>query len=49
MDEIFGQRNFIATVCWQKMYTVKNSAKHLSEMHDYVVVYARGRRFGSAT
>ena len=40
MDAIFGERNFIATITWQKIYTVKNSAKHLSEMHDYVVIYA---------
>jgi adenine-specific DNA-methyltransferase len=41
MDEIFRSRNFIATIVWQKIYTVKNSAKHLSAMHDYVVAYAR--------
>jgi site-specific DNA-methyltransferase (adenine-specific)/adenine-specific DNA-methyltransferase len=40
MDEIFGARNFIATITWQKIYTVKNSAKHLSAMHDYLVIYA---------
>ena len=40
MDEIFGRRNFIASIAWQKIYTIKNSARHLSEMHDYVVIYA---------
>jgi len=40
MDEIFGRQNFIATVIWQKMFSPKNSARHLSESHDYVVVYA---------
>jgi adenine-specific DNA-methyltransferase len=40
MDEIFGARNFVATVLWQKVYSPKNSARHLSEDHDYVVVYA---------
>ena len=40
LDEIFGSSNFIATIAWQKIYTIKNSAKHLSEMHDYVVIYA---------
>jgi len=43
MDEVFGPRNFVATVVWQKIYTVKNSAKYLSEMHDYVVIYARAK------
>lgn len=41
MDEIFGPRNFIATIAWQKIYTIKNSAKYLSVMHDYVMLYAR--------
>ncbi|MBI2918637.1 MAG: site-specific DNA-methyltransferase [Chloroflexi bacterium] len=41
MDEIFGQQNFVTTVSWQKIYTVKNSARQFSEMHDYLVVYAR--------
>jgi adenine specific DNA methylase Mod len=40
MDEIFGAKNFVATVLWQKVYSPKNSARHLSEDHDYVVVYA---------
>ena len=41
MDEIFGANNFIATVLWQKVYSPKNSARHFSEDHDYIVVYAR--------
>ena len=40
MDEIFGATNFVATVLWQKVYSPKNSARHFSEDHDYVVVYA---------
>jgi len=40
MDEVFGARNFIAAVIWQKIFSPKNSARHLSEDHDYVVVYA---------
>ena len=41
LDEVFGARNFVATIIWQKVYSPKNSAKHLSEDHDYIVVYAR--------
>lgn len=41
MDEIFGEENFVATVIWQKMDSPKNSAVHLSEDHDYIVLYAR--------
>jgi adenine-specific DNA-methyltransferase len=40
MDEIFGARNFIATVIWQKVYSPKNSAMYLSEDHDFIMVYA---------
>lgn len=41
MDEVFGARNFVATVIWHKMDSPKNSAIHLSEDHDYIVVYAK--------
>lgn len=41
MDEVFGRSNFVATIIWQKVFTVKNSARHFSDMHDYVVVFAR--------
>lgn len=41
MDEIFGAGNFITTVLWQKVYSPKNSARHFSEDHDYVVIYAK--------
>nr|VFJ96663.1 MAG: adenine-specific DNA-methyltransferase [Candidatus Kentron sp. LFY] len=41
MDEIFGEENFVGTIAWQKIYTVKNSARHFSEMHDYLIVYAK--------
>lgn len=40
MDEIFGRGNFIATVLWQKVYMPKNSARHFSADHDYILVYA---------
>jgi len=41
MDEVFGRKNFLTTVCWEKVYTLKNTAKHFSEMHDFILVYAR--------
>lgn len=41
MDEIFGQKNFVTSVIWQKVFSPKNSAKYLSEDHDYVVIYAK--------
>jgi adenine-specific DNA-methyltransferase len=41
MDEVFGPENFVATVVWHKVHTLKNTARHFSEDHDYIVVYAR--------
>ena len=43
MDEIFGRNNLISNVVWQKVYTVKNSAKYLSDMHDHIICYARSK------
>ena len=34
MDEVFGPQNFIANVVWQKAYSPKNSARHLSVDQD---------------
>jgi adenine-specific DNA-methyltransferase len=41
MDNVFGGENFITTVIWQKVYSPKNSARHFSEDHDYLLVYAK--------
>ncbi len=41
MNEVFGEENFVATAVWQKAYTANMTAKHLSQTHDYVVIYAR--------
>ena len=41
MDEIFGKQSFIAVVIWHKIDSPKNSARHLSEDHEYLVLYAR--------
>src|ERR1043165_2858959 len=41
MDEVFGEENFIANIVWQKRYVSNVTAKFLSDMHDYVLVYAR--------
>lgn len=40
-DEVFGRQNFIASCIWQKVYSPKSTAKGLSDMHDYVLAYAK--------
>lgn len=39
-DEIFGRKNFISNVIWQKKYAPANDSKWLSGSHDHVLVYA---------
>ena len=41
MDEIFGEQNFIANIVWQRIFSPKNTAKHFSEDHDFILVYAQ--------
>jgi len=41
MNEVFGEENFIATICWQKKQSPQRDATYFSDMHDYVLVYAR--------
>ena len=40
MNKIFGEGNFVANVIWQKNFSPKNTAKHFSADHDFIVVYA---------
>jgi adenine-specific DNA-methyltransferase len=40
MDEVFGEENFVATIIWHKVDSPKNTAQHLSEDHEYLVLYA---------
>ncbi len=41
LDEIFGANNFVATVLWKRRNDPRNTARHISADHDYVLVYAR--------
>ena len=43
MDEIFGRSNLICNVIWQKIFSPKNSARHFSVDHDYLLVYVRNQ------
>jgi len=40
-DEVFGRAHFVANVVWQKAYTSNQTAKHLSNTHDHLLVYAK--------
>lgn len=39
-DEIFGRKNFVSNVIWEKKYAPQNDAKWFSDSHDHILVYA---------
>ncbi len=41
MDEIFGERNYFATLSRRAMHTVRNSSKDFNNNTDYVLVFAK--------
>jgi site-specific DNA-methyltransferase (adenine-specific)/adenine-specific DNA-methyltransferase len=43
MDEIFGAKNFVASAIWNMIDSPKNSARYLSEDHEYIVLYAANK------
>ncbi len=42
-DEIFGRKNFVGNVVWQKKYSPQNDAKWLSDNHDHILIYAKNK------
>ena len=40
-EEVFGGRNFIAELIWQRAFSPKNDAKFISNSHDYILMYAK--------
>ena len=43
MDEVFGRRNFISNVIWQKKFSPQNDAKWISNSHDHVLCCAKDK------
>ena len=39
--EIFGDRNFIAQLVWERAYSPKNDARFVSTSHDYILMFAK--------
>lgn len=40
-DEIFGERNFVAQIIWERAFAPINLKKHFSESHDYILCYSK--------
>ena len=47
MKEIFGEENFIANIVWQKKYAPQSDAKYFTNMHDFIVVFAKQKITGN--
>ncbi|MDP1678651.1 MAG: site-specific DNA-methyltransferase [Candidatus Nitrotoga sp.] len=43
-DEVFGRRNFVANVVWQKKFAPQNDAKLIDINHDQVIVFAKSKQ-----
>jgi adenine-specific DNA-methyltransferase len=42
-DEIFGEENFIDTICWKKKYGGGAKEKYLVSVHEYILLYAKNK------
>ncbi len=42
-DEVFGRKNFVSNVIWEKKYSPQNDAKWLSDSHDHILIYAKNK------
>lgn len=43
MDEIFTEQNFLATLIWRGMHTVRNSSKDFNHNTEYILTYAKNK------
>jgi len=42
-DDVFGRKNFVNNVIWEKKFSPQNDAKWLSDSHDHILCYARNK------
>lgn len=40
-DEVFGSKNFISNLIWQKRFSRSNDALYFSTMHDHILCYCK--------
>jgi adenine-specific DNA-methyltransferase len=43
-DEIFGRRNFVCNVIWQKKFSPQNDEKLITASHDHILVIAKNKK-----
>ena len=42
-DDVFGRKNFVSNVIWEKKFSPQNDAKWLSDNHDHIIVFAKAK------
>jgi len=42
-DEVFGEKNFVANLVWQKNFAPKNDNKYISISTEYILLYAKNK------
>ena len=47
LDEIFGRRNFVADISWQKSYAVRSNAEFVSASVEHIFWYCQNRKLFS--
>lgn len=48
LDEVFGRRNFVAHIVWQRTHT-RESRTDVSDVHDTILLYAKDRTLWGET
>lgn len=41
MDEVFGRKNFVSNLIWEKADSPRNSARQFSSDHDHILLYSK--------
>lgn len=44
-DEIFGRKNFLRNVVWQKKYTTANDSNGIPDSHDHILIWKKSELF----
>ncbi len=44
-DEVFGRKQYLTTITWQRKYSVSNNAKGMASICDFVLVFAKSELF----
>lgn len=43
-DEVFGDKNFIANIVWQKKYGPANDAQGISDTHEHIIIFSKNSK-----